>query len=143
MRRHSLCALVTGVQTCALPISWDVSYNYGRFRNNSRVTYVNPERFLAAVNAVEAPDGSIVSGGNAPAGCVPINLFGYGSPSAEAAAYVSDAGRPTSTNTQTVLTANLGGKLPLGISRERIAFNTRVERRVARAAVPRSAKPTA
>src|SRR3546814_1353585 len=58
--------------------TWDVSYNYGRVRNNSRVTYVNPERFLAAVNAVEAPDGSIVCGGNAPAGCVPINLFGYG-----------------------------------------------------------------
>src|SRR3546814_4057643 len=102
MRRHSLCALVTGVQTCALPISWDVSYNYGRFRNNSRVTYVNPERFLAAVNAVEAPDGSIVCGGNAPAGCVPINLFGYGSPSDEAAAYVSEAGRSKSTNTQKI-----------------------------------------
>ena len=113
--------------------NWDVSYNYGRVRNNSRVTYINPERFLAAVNAVEAPDGSIICGGNAPAGCVPINLFGYNSPSDEAAAYVSEAGRSKSTNTQTVLTANLGGKLPFGISSERIAFNIGVERRVEKA----------
>src|SRR3546814_8372452 len=26
-RRHTRCALVTGVQTCALPISWAVGYN--------------------------------------------------------------------------------------------------------------------
>ncbi|WP_447762888.1 TonB-dependent receptor domain-containing protein [Sphingopyxis panaciterrae] len=113
--------------------NWDVSYNYGRVRNNSQVNYINPERFLAAINAVEGPGGSIVCGGAAPAGCVPINLFGYGSPSDEAAEYVSEMGRSKSTNTQTVLTANLGGKLPFGISSEHIAFNIGVERRVEKA----------
>lgn len=112
--------------------NWDVSYNYGRVNNNSRVTYINPENFLAAVNAVEV-NGSIVCGGAAPAGCVPINLFGYGSPSDEAVAYVTQPGRSKSTNTQTVLTANLGGKLPFGISSEKIAFNIGVERRVEKA----------
>lgn len=112
---------------------WDLSYNYGRVRNNSQVTYVDPTRFLAAANAVRAADGSIVCGGAAPAGCVPINLFGFGAPSAEAVAYVTDTGRSKSTNTQTVLTANLGGKLPFGISGERIAFNIGVERRVEKA----------
>src|SRR3546814_1025034 len=37
-RRHTRCALVTGVQTCALPISWGTSptgVNYQKFRVNS------------------------------------------------------------------------------------------------------------
>src|SRR3546814_3662434 len=33
-RRHTRCALVTGVQTCALPI-WYSRYWYGRGRTNS------------------------------------------------------------------------------------------------------------
>src|SRR3546814_18980309 len=45
--------------------NWDISYNYGRVRNNSRVTYVDPDRFPAAVNAVEGPGGWIVGGGGA------------------------------------------------------------------------------
>src|SRR3546814_14781764 len=28
-RRHTRCALVTGVQTCALPISWDKAFGCG------------------------------------------------------------------------------------------------------------------
>src|SRR3546814_7959047 len=27
-RRHTRCALVTGVQTCALPISWDINWPF-------------------------------------------------------------------------------------------------------------------
>jgi len=112
---------------------WDVSFNYGRIRNKSRVTYVDPARLVAAANAVETADGRIICGGAAPAGCVPINLFGFGAPSDEAVDYVTNIGRSRSTNTQTVLTANLGGKLPFGVSSERIAFNIGAERRTEKA----------
>lgn len=112
---------------------WDASFNYGQIRNKSRVTYVDPVRLVAAANAVKTADGRIVCGGAAPAGCVPINLFGFGAPSDEAVAYVTNIGRSRSTNTQTVLTANLGGKLPFGFNSEKIAFNIGAERRTEKA----------
>jgi iron complex outermembrane receptor protein len=114
--------------------NWNVSYNYGRIHNVSQITYIDPTRFLAAINAVAGPGGTIVCGGVAPpAGCAPLNLFGFGAASKAAADYVSMNGRADSRNTQTVLTANLGGKLPFGIASEPIAFNIGVERRTEKA----------
>ena len=112
--------------------NWDLSYNYGRIRNHSRITYVDPGRLLEAANAVAAPDGTPVCASGA-AACVPINLFGYGSPSDAAMDYVSSTGRSTSTNTQTVLTANVGGRLPFGLSSMPISFNVGAEHRTEKA----------
>src|SRR3546814_7822310 len=37
-RRHTICALVTGVQTCALPIClWDVGFDWSNTRDNVKL----------------------------------------------------------------------------------------------------------
>jgi iron complex outermembrane receptor protein len=110
--------------------SWDIAYNYGRSRNTSTLTYVDPTRLLNAIDAVRDPaTGQIVCASAAvnPT-CAPLNLFGVNNFSDAAADYVSDAGRSLSINTLQVLNANLSGRLPFGIS-DRIAFNVGVERR--------------
>lgn len=112
--------------------NWDLSYNYGRIRNHSSMNYVDPGRLVEAANAIAGPNGTpICASGNA--ACVPINLFGYGSPSDAAMEYVSDIGHAIGTNTQTVLTANVGGRLPFGISTNPISFNIGAERRTEKA----------
>jgi len=112
------------------PWKWDVSYNYGRSRNESTLTFVDPTRLLAAANAVRDASGNIVCASPAPAGCVPINLFGVNSFSAAAADYVSNPASSISLNTQRVATANVGGRLPFGIVSEKIAVNIGAEHRI-------------
>src|SRR3546814_20454507 len=51
-RRHTICALVTGVQTCALPIS-DANGNTSTSRDDERVTKVG--RWLRATSMDELP----------------------------------------------------------------------------------------
>lgn len=104
--------------------SWDVSYNYGRSRGVTTQPYINDDRFVEAVDAV-SDGGRIVCASGNPT-CVPLNLFGEGAPSSDAIDYVLDRGIATSTNTQKVATANIGGNLPFGIS-DPIAFNVGVE----------------
>jgi outer membrane receptor protein involved in Fe transport len=77
---------------------YEVSFNYGRFE-----TFLNAQNDLifanarAAIDSIIAPDGSIQCRVNADAdttndlpGCVPINPFGFGSPSAEALAFINN-----------------------------------------------------
>src|SRR3546814_4008597 len=61
-RRHTICSLVTGVQTCALPICWI----WGRWHDDTpnsswRAERSNPERFahlwIAASPAAPCNDG--------------------------------------------------------------------------------------
>src|SRR3546814_5288859 len=42
-RRHTRCALVTGVQTCALPISYTCSFHGWTFSNNGALLNVTDE----------------------------------------------------------------------------------------------------
>jgi iron complex outermembrane receptor protein len=108
-------------------LNWDVSYNYGRSRALTEMNYINSDRLVLALDAVDDGSGNIVcrSGGS----CVPINLFGENNFSKAAANYVLDRGTAVSLNTQQVVTANLSGDLPFGISSQPIAFNIGAEHR--------------
>ncbi len=85
--------------------AWSWDFYYQRGENNFLQLYNQTiqSNFFAATDAVAGPNGTIVCrsetaagyrgptiyGGGPAAGCVPINLFGVGSPSAAALAYVS------------------------------------------------------
>lgn len=94
-------------------IDWDLSYNYGRTNNEFRGTgTLIPGNYLAAIDAVRAPDGSIVcrstlDPSSAPDGmvggtCVPYNPF-IAQNSAEAINYVTHSSLSTHKLTQKVL----------------------------------------
>src|SRR3546814_1355126 len=59
-RRHTRCALVTGVQTCALPISNDISHmpNILDFRASGRVSLLNSA--LVRASPAPTPDSSFL-----------------------------------------------------------------------------------
>ncbi|HEY0597533.1 TonB-dependent receptor domain-containing protein, partial [Sphingopyxis sp.] len=107
--------------------NWDIAMNYGRSRSKATTKYINSDRFLLAVDAIEDASGNIVcrSGGD----CVPLNLFGENVFSDEAAAYVIDEGSAVSLNQQFIINANLNGSLPFRIASEAIDFNIGVEYR--------------
>lgn len=72
---------------------WDVNYTYGRTRLDSSALDLDTERFYAAVDAVRNTAGNIVcritvTNPGVQDNCVPLNIFGVGSPSAEAIGYV-------------------------------------------------------
>ncbi|WP_052215796.1 TonB-dependent receptor [Sphingomonas sp. ERG5] len=106
---------------------WELSVNYGKSRATTEMSYINNDRFLAAVDAVRDGSGRIVcaSGGS----CVPFNVFGVNAFSDEAANYVLDRGKAVSLNQQFVATANFNGALPFRISPEPIKFNIGAEYR--------------
>src|SRR3546814_4457245 len=54
-RRHTRCALVTGVQTCALPICKGLIYPFGV--NESQLAAVE-RAFSAQISAIEGPPGT-------------------------------------------------------------------------------------
>lgn len=108
-------------------LSWDVSFNYGRSRGVSELTYINPDRLLQAIDATVDSTGAIVCRDPAN-GCAPLNLFGVNNFSREALQFVSDPATAITVNTQKVATANLGGNLPFGIAAP-IAFNLGYEHR--------------
>lgn len=107
--------------------SWDVNYSVGRDNYHQEVRNANNRVLTAfALDAVANPAGgapvcrATLAGpafNAAAAGCVPLNLFGDGSPSAAALAYVQATGTSESVYDQHVVTANLRGQpfsLPAG-----------------------------
>ncbi|MBT1444334.1 TonB-dependent receptor [Shewanella sp. JM162201] len=72
--------------------SWDASVGYGKFeQRQQRVNEISIFKLKDALNAVYAADGSTIQCASEDAradGCVPINIFGTGSISAEAADYI-------------------------------------------------------
>lgn len=95
---------------------WDVAYSYGRTRQKVVLSELDNIHLRAAVDAVRDPaNGNIVcrvtltNPGLYP-GCVPINLFGEGSPSAAAIAYVRGAAIQRAENEQQLGTINLRGE---------------------------------
>jgi outer membrane receptor protein involved in Fe transport len=107
--------------------SWDASYNYGRSQGTTNFNYINDTRLALAMDAVRDSSGNIVcrSGGD----CAPIDLFGVNRFSPEAQDYVLDPVLAQSINTEKVITANLAGDLPFGISPQHIAVNIGAEYR--------------
>jgi outer membrane receptor protein involved in Fe transport len=96
--------------------SWDAYFQHGETSiDNLQLNNRIAANFANAVDAVVNPaNGQIVCratlSGRAP-GCVPLNLFGFGSPSAAAIAYVNGTGFLYTTIEQEVAAASLSGKL--------------------------------
>lgn len=99
---------------------WDVHYSYGR-NDYSSLTRNNPitANLQFALDAVRDPiSGNIVCRATLPgpsfnaaaAGCVPLNMFGNGSPSEEARAYVNQGGTLDVEYIQQAFAANLRGE---------------------------------
>lgn len=94
---------------------WDAHYEYGRTRYHGKILNNRIEqRFALAVDAVADPvtgnpicRSTLADPGN---GCVPVNLFGSGSPSAEALAYFSGTQSLVSRFRQHSVAANLDGE---------------------------------
>ncbi len=119
--------------------NWDSTLTYGASRDESSTAQVILQNLYNALNASTDPAGNIVCAGNpvsAPvsttgsATCVPINLFGQGSPSAAARGYVVHDAIAESFDTQRDFTANLNGdviKLPAGEWRAAVGFENRRE----------------
>jgi outer membrane receptor protein involved in Fe transport len=72
---------------------YDAYYQYGRTKSDiSMRDAIRLDRIYRAIDAVAAPDGTIVCRSTLTSpgdGCVPLNLFGVGSPSQEAIDYVT------------------------------------------------------
>ncbi|HVY80379.1 MAG TPA: TonB-dependent receptor [Steroidobacteraceae bacterium] len=97
---------------------WDVGYEYGTDRYAQNIENATAGPNLAfALDAVAGPNGEPVCRATLPgpafnpaaAGCVPINLFGDGAPSAAAIAYVQQKARSDSRYVQRDATANIKG----------------------------------
>jgi outer membrane receptor protein involved in Fe transport len=96
---------------------WDVAYSYGESERTIVANVVNNVRLRAAVDAVVDPATnnivcrvSLTNPGLYP-GCIPINLFGEGSPSAAAVSYVRGQTFQTARYTQSVVEGNVRGDL--------------------------------
>jgi iron complex outermembrane receptor protein len=70
--------------------NWEGSYVYGRLHDFTASEDIDNNRYRNALDAVRLADGSIVCRSEAARaeGCVPINIFGFGTASPEASAYV-------------------------------------------------------
>jgi iron complex outermembrane receptor protein len=98
--------------------TWDAHLGYGHTKQDgAEHNSINVPHLLAAVDAVQDESGNVVcnvtltSPGSIYDDCVPINLFGVGSPSPEAVAYVSGTNASTTTTAQTVLDLVFQGTL--------------------------------
>jgi outer membrane receptor protein involved in Fe transport len=98
--------------------TWDAGYEYGidRYHQTSENATANPN-LIFALDAIAGPGGAPVCRATQPgtafnaaaAGCVPINLFGDGAPSAAAIAYVQQTAESYSHYVQKDATANIKG----------------------------------
>ena len=105
---------------------YDAYYSFARTNNLEQQSgNVSRSRFNAAVATQFDADGNLVCATGAPAGCVPINIFGPGNISPEGAAYISvdtkNSTRITSQVAQAVVSNgelfDLGlGAAPVGIA---------------------------
>lgn len=96
--------------------SWDAYYQYGENRYRQRVfrNRIRPNFALAADAVLNPATGQIVCRStltNPNNGCVPINLFGEGSPSQAAIDYVTGTTHGSTDYEQQVVAFNLNGQL--------------------------------
>lgn len=95
---------------------WDVYYQHAFAKQSTDILNdQNATRYSLAVDAVVNPaNGQIVCRStltNPTNGCVPLNIFGEGSPSPAALAYAIGASQAVSRLTQDVTAANISGNL--------------------------------
>jgi iron complex outermembrane receptor protein len=115
---------------------WDASYSRAQTRGHQLGWGVDTKKFAAAtVNPVVNSTGQIVCGVNADAittndmpGCVPLNIFGQGTASQAAAAYVVVPTGNDYLNTQNDFLATLGADL-FQVPGGKVAFNVAYEHR--------------
>ena len=108
--------------------SYEVSANFGRTTQAQDSTgQVNVLNFRNALNAIEDPNapGSFICADPLAVaqGCAPINIFGVGSISPEAAAYVRAPSSINATIEQAVLSGYVSGDLPLTLPTARDAIS--------------------
>ena len=104
--------------------NWDVAYNYGRTRESQEGNgQVNIQNFRDALAVINGPTGPICADPQARAnGCVPVNVFGFGTISPQATAFIQANQTFQTRIQQQVLTGNLSGELfelpagPLGVA---------------------------
>ena len=106
---------------------WEVSGTHGTADSDFFQTVLNQQHFINALHVTTNGSGQVVCsptaiastllvipGGGAPVAdpnCVPLNLFGEGTASAAARAYVTDQTHARSKLEQTIFNANVGGTL--------------------------------
>jgi outer membrane receptor protein involved in Fe transport len=103
---------------------WDASYNFGRTtENQSGNGQINTVSFRNAFEAIPGVNGPVCADANARSqGCVPVNIFGPGTITPQALAYLNADQTFQTRVTQQVVQANLSGSLfelpagPLGIA---------------------------
>jgi len=107
--------VATGLRGEVSEWRYELAYVFGRLEDNTRTEDLDIGRYRLALDAVRLPNGQIVCRNEAAraAGCAPINLFGAGTASPQASAYVqAQIPRENNvTNTQHVVTANVSGDL--------------------------------
>ena len=119
----------------ALPNGWDIEayYSYGKTDQDQENTgQINTERAFQALNVELAPDGVTVQCADQIArlqGCVPFNVFGEGTISPAAAAYLSAPGNLQSKVEQEIFHVGLSGSTDLQLPGGPLAFATGVEYR--------------
>ncbi|WP_336959984.1 TonB-dependent receptor plug domain-containing protein [Sphingobium aquiterrae] len=90
---------------------WEAFGQFMRTREDSRnVSIFNQARLSQAMDAVVDPSGNIVCRNNT-SGCVPVNIFGVGSISTGAAAFLTPERDSSNDFKRTVLGASLSGAL--------------------------------
>src|SRR5205807_6705529 len=97
--------------------TWEIAANYGYSRDINRTPAYVFQNVQNALNATTDASGNIVCAGSpvnsvvttGSATCAPLNIFGLGSPSAAARAYITHNAIATSINTQRDVSANLTG----------------------------------
>ncbi|MGB8603274.1 MAG: TonB-dependent receptor, partial [Rhizomicrobium sp.] len=113
--RRDTYRVVVGMKGTLLgDYNWDLSYNWGHTLATQNGTgQYNVSNFRNALNATTQADGSIVCADAIARdeGCVPINIFGTGSISAEAAKYISAPQSRTQNIDQKILAGQVEGKL--------------------------------
>jgi outer membrane receptor protein involved in Fe transport len=118
--------------------NWDVAFNYGYSRNTSHTPAYVFQNLQNALDATTSAQGQIVCAGSPVAAavstgsttCAPLNIFGLGSPSAAALAYITHNALQKTENSQRDVTANLNGavlKLPGGEWKAAVGFENRRE----------------
>jgi iron complex outermembrane receptor protein len=118
--------------------SWEVAASYGSSSNNQVTPSYVFQNLTNALNATTNAQGQIVCAGtpvNAPvqtasSACAPLNIFGNGSPSQAALAYITHLAAAESFNTQRDVTAFISGdilKLPASEWKFSAGFENRRE----------------
>lgn len=105
--------IATGIRGDIGTWEYDVSYVYGRMKDSTLTQDIDATKYRYALDSIADGTGNIIcrDASARAAGCVPINLFGFGTVTAEGADYVVVPRSVRIDNTQHVLSANITGSL--------------------------------